>query len=69
MLEKLQRNQLVIAHISELYVIRCFFLRYICIAATCKVVNQELFTERLILMSLFMYRTVIVLKKLKVKQM
>ena len=40
----------------------CFFLRYICIAATCNVVNHELFTVRLILLSLFMYRMTFVLK-------
>ena len=40
----------------------CFFLRYICIAATCNVVSHELFTVRLILLSLFMYRIAFVLK-------
>ena len=40
----------------------CFFLRYICIAATCIVVNHELFTVLLILLSLFVYRITFVLK-------
>ena len=39
-----------------------FFLRYICLAATCNVVNHPLFTVRLTLLFLFMYRITIVLK-------
>ena len=40
----------------------CFFLRYICIAATCNVINHELCTVHLILLSLFLYHIITVLK-------
>ena len=39
-----------------------FFLRYFCFAAAGNVGNRELFTVRLLLLSLFMYRITFVLK-------
>ena len=61
---------LLLVHIHVLYLARlvrvssltCFFLRHICFAATDIVVIHELFTVRLILFSMFMYRITFVLK-------